>query len=226
MSSSQLQTAYDMLFEQILSGELAPGTRLVNRTISKQIGVSTIPVREAIHRLTSEGLVQHIPNAGAYVRELTRDELIQLYDYRNELEKFTIERAIKHIDSYQLSRIEGICAQWQEIISQTEAQSQEKLSEEHNQEWVKLDLDFHKILSDAAHNTWLTRSIQQLRLMSRIVYTKPPHIFINEAKTTLNSHQAIVDAIKAQDESAAIQAMEVHNNNAFITAMEYYEANH
>jgi DNA-binding FadR family transcriptional regulator len=76
MSTASLsEKAYQHIRQQVFAGALAPGDRLVNRTLAKQLGTSFIPVREAISRLASEGLVQQVAGAGAFVRTFDRQEI-------------------------------------------------------------------------------------------------------------------------------------------------------
>ena len=82
MSSSAAQQTYDQILEKLIAGAIRPGERLVNRTLASELGVSVIPVREALNRLASEGLVEHIPGAGTYARSLDGREIIKLYSFQ------------------------------------------------------------------------------------------------------------------------------------------------
>ena len=77
--------------------EFAPGKPLVNRTLADEIGVSVMPVREAINRLTSEGLVEHVPGAGAFVRKVDREQLNHLHVLRDALEGCAAGEATRNI---------------------------------------------------------------------------------------------------------------------------------
>ncbi|HEY2587155.1 MAG TPA: GntR family transcriptional regulator [Tepidisphaeraceae bacterium] len=74
--------AYAGLRGMVVRGELGAGARLVNRPLARSLKVSQTPVREAIGRLVAEGVAQVVPGAGAFVREVTAEELGQLYDLR------------------------------------------------------------------------------------------------------------------------------------------------
>ena len=88
-------------------GDLAPGTRLVNRSLAKELGISFTPLREAINQLASEGLVEYVPGGGAFVRRLDRHQLAQLYDLREALEPFAAAEAAKHITEHELEELRG-----------------------------------------------------------------------------------------------------------------------
>ena len=66
------QRVFEQRREQIQTGKLSPGTRLVNRKMAIELGTSMVPVREALNRLTSEGLLEHLPGGGNFVRKLNR----------------------------------------------------------------------------------------------------------------------------------------------------------
>src|SRR5256885_1250617 len=80
------QRVHERLREQILSGELDPGAELAEVALSQQLGVSRGPVREALGRLASEGLVTIRPRRGAVVRSLSAEEFLELYQVREALE--------------------------------------------------------------------------------------------------------------------------------------------
>ncbi len=79
--------------EAIHDGSYSPGTRLVERSVARELGVSHIPVREALARLADEGLVDRLPRRGARVAELTRQELDEISSLRIVLEQLVARRA-------------------------------------------------------------------------------------------------------------------------------------
>jgi len=100
------QQTVDALREAILTGELKPGQSLIEMDLSKQLGVSRAPIREALRILNSEGLVETIPYHGTTVGRLTRVDIEDLYSMRILLETFALERIInlqnvEHIETLQ-----------------------------------------------------------------------------------------------------------------------------
>ena len=85
--------AYVQLRAKLAAGEFPPGSQLVNRTVSQSIGMSMTPVREAMARLASEGMIEHHPGSGTFVRKISRQEFAQLYDLREVLEPFAGRRS-------------------------------------------------------------------------------------------------------------------------------------
>ena len=74
-------TAYERLFHAIEVGEIGPGERLLEIELAQRFGVSRTPIREAIRKLESEGIVRHVPRIGAVIRQLGQPEIVELYDW-------------------------------------------------------------------------------------------------------------------------------------------------
>lgn len=90
---------------RITRGEFAPGSKLVERELAAELGVSRIPVREALRMLETEGLVQVVPRRGVIVKELTRTDLEELFDVREALESMTARRATERAKPADLRRL-------------------------------------------------------------------------------------------------------------------------
>ena len=86
MTTSLAEQAYKHIRGKLSNGTFVPGEQLVNRVLATEIGVSVIPVREAINRLATEGLVEHVPGSGAFVRQADGQQLHDLYVLRDALE--------------------------------------------------------------------------------------------------------------------------------------------
>src|SRR5436190_22084868 len=85
--------AYKSIKEYILEGRLDEDSRLTEEFLSGQLGISKSPIREALNRLESEGLIRIEPRRGAYLRSYTAEEGNELYDFREALEVHVIRRA-------------------------------------------------------------------------------------------------------------------------------------
>src|SRR5579884_2711457 len=92
----------------IFEGRLAPGTRIPQETVARELGVSRIPVREALRQLESEGLVVHRPNSGARVAVLDFDECVEIYKLRERIEPLAIAESAGRMDDVQLRAVEQL----------------------------------------------------------------------------------------------------------------------
>ncbi len=100
----------DALRDRILSGGIPPGAPLRQELFAEELGVSRIPVREALRLLSAEGLVDTIPHRGAFVTMLSQAEVQEFFDVRLRLEPWILREAISHISETDLVRAEKIVA--------------------------------------------------------------------------------------------------------------------
>jgi DNA-binding GntR family transcriptional regulator len=203
------QETYDRLLEKLLSGSYPPGTRLVNRKLASELGVSVIPVREALGRLASEGLVEHIPGAGSFVRNLSRKEIVKLYSFREQLESFAVREASANRQSYQLERLNRILEESETFMADL-TQDDSEHRDANLKRWLDLDANFHETVIDAADNPWLAQAVGSVRLLSHVTRTKPRQLVFEQCRRTLDEHIAIVSAIQIGDADAAEVLMRRH----------------
>ncbi|WP_425395396.1 GntR family transcriptional regulator [Aeoliella sp.] len=211
MSQTRMEFAYAKLRDKVCGGEFPPGHRLVNRTLGKELGVSTVTVREAIHRLASEGLVEHIPNAGAYVREIDRKDMIDLLRLRSKLDCFVVEEVVGK-PPHELRSLENICRQWRELILEMRELPDRRLTGEQLKRWLELDSRFHAVLVEVADNAWLSKMVDDLDLNARAMRTKAPYLAFSEAAQTYRHHASITRAIMNEDLEAALFWMRKHGD--------------
>lgn len=210
MPPSLSQKAYAYLHQKLSNGEFEPGTRLVNRVLAEQIGVSVIPVREAIHRLASEGLVEHIPGSGAFVRDADRFDLDNLYVLRDALESCAAAEAAKYITSDQLEALEFVLARSQQIASDVADQASGHSNEAQLEQWMDDEQQFHELLLEASRNPLLAK----VALENRAIYTvfqfqrRDPSLLTSEvAEQTCRSKAELVEALQRRESDLARRLM-------------------
>ena len=93
------------LEEEILTGKLAGGTSLTEHSLSKRLGVSRTPIRAALHTLAEEGLISIVPNKGAVVMGVSRDDLVDIYNIRMRLEGLASATAAERISPEDLAAL-------------------------------------------------------------------------------------------------------------------------
>jgi DNA-binding GntR family transcriptional regulator len=125
----------DELRQRILSGQMPSGSALRQEALADELGVSRIPLREAIRLLSSEGLVDFYPHRGAYVSMLSKDEVQEFFDLRLRLEPWLFHEAAMLISIAELDRAEGLV---------------NKMDTAGAQEWGALNWELHELLYSAA----------------------------------------------------------------------------
>jgi DNA-binding GntR family transcriptional regulator len=175
----------EALRTDILTGALTPGAQLVQEDVAERLGVSRIPVREALQLLASEGLVSHQPNRGYFVTELSVVDLQEVYRLRQILEAEAIRQAVPALSDADVKRLRELAA-----------------AVPHADDIAAANRRFHFALFEAAGMPRLTRLLNQLWDSSdvyRALY------FQQGANRRLvhTEHSAMLDAIERRDHSAA-----------------------
>jgi DNA-binding GntR family transcriptional regulator len=204
MQATLNQKAYQHVRQMLVCGELAAGQRLVTRALAEQIGVSLAPVREALHRLASEGLVQHHPGAGAFVRELSRQDLEELYVLRDATESCAAAEAAKYASDEQLDEMDEIVNRWSEIAD--EVARREKATKAQLNRWLDAEEQFHLILVEASRNRLLAKIIADHRAIATVFEAQrgnPDILTPDVCQQTCQARRELMQALRKRDADSA-----------------------
>ena len=205
--------AYDELRRMLVTGRLAPGMQLVNRKLADEIGMSMTPVREAVTRLASEGFVEHVPGAGAFVRRISRQELSQLYDVREALEPVAAAAAAAHATGAETAELRALAAASFAIIRRIAARPAGHADAELMAEWLDADRRFHEIVFDAARNRWLTKVAADVKLLAYGFSPQrrmPAFLTVAKAVRTWRGHRRLLRALETRDADLAAATIRSH----------------
>lgn len=201
----------ERLRRAIWSGRLAPDERLREEVLADLLDVSRGPIREALVQLEREGLVVKQPNRGAVVARLSREDLDEVYTLRLAIERLAIQQAVRHADERHI-------AQMQAVVDKMAAYSNAYTE----QMAATLDVGFHEILYQSAqhkrlYDCWATLKPQiHIFLLSRNVANP------DFRELSVQSHQAILDAIRERDERLAVTQIETHLREAYERILQQY----
>jgi DNA-binding GntR family transcriptional regulator len=201
------------LREAIVNGTLPPGTHLVEQEIAKQLGISRIPVREAIQKLAEEGLVLKEPRKGAYVQPYSDVELEEIYSLRVVLERFVIERVIANWSEQAANQLQKIA---DSMLKAANAGNKRRVSE--------LDKVFHETLWELAEHNLLLEVVSGLR--ARITrFLREANIALTpDALTThAEGHQKLVDILQSGNVETAKTKITLHILGAKNRIKAYYQ---
>lgn len=194
--------AYRKIRSAIQAGELKPGERLREAELAESIGLSRTPVREALHRLVSEGLVIHDATRGIMVAELDYAMVTELYYMREVLEGTAARLTARHASEVEISILEDLCNQYAAAIRAGDGAAL-SVSNRH----------FHDTLYRCSHNRYLINMLtvlhDALSLLGSTTLRSP-----ERAAETLKEHEAVVEAVKARDPDGAEAALRNHIRNA------------
>ena len=191
------QQVYQALKEGIINGVFSPGERLYETELSKRLGVSRTPVREALGILKSEGFITNIVGSGLKVSEYSTKEINEIFDLRVLLECYAVERAIDNISELQLKRLE-------EIIYTC------KIAQKHNNIETIIDLsnEFHELIIKASNNEKLFETANSIKCFT--IYAKVSMHHPSEPDFSIQGHIEILNAIKSRNKVDAQNIMEKH----------------
>ena len=196
MKSSLRAVAYDRLRQAIISGEYNPGDRLVEDEIAERLKISRTPVREALQRLESEGLLVHEAHTGLTVVQLDYQMVMELHAMREILEGAAAAMAARNASDIELLMLGDLLRNRDEICKSAETMS------EHNRR-------FHQALYQCAHNRYLERTsgivANAMALLTRTAFSSPKRRLEAWAE-----HNAIAEAIRARNSELASQAVRDH----------------
>lgn len=221
--------AYEHLRRKLISGELPAGARLSNRQLAQEIGVSFTPVREAINRLASEGLVEYVRGSGAFVKRPDPADIAQIYDLREALEPFAAAQAARHIGTDEVEQLKAVCDDWLAIVrSMREAEHAEgheaTLTEAQLQRWVDDEERFHGLVIQAAGNRWLAKIAHEMRfLLVSFQFRRgaKESITFSDAAHSWREHTVLVRLLAKGDSQAAQAWMAEHIRLSRANMMSY-----
>lgn len=214
MSGNHSQKAYQHLRQKLLDGSVAPGARLSYGVIGKEIGVSATPVREAVGQLASEGFIELVPQLGAIVRELTREEAVELYEIREALETFAIRRAAGSPSPRLLQELESNLQASANLVAKVRKSGKEAAARSIAKPFHALDLAFHMMLLEAAGNKRMLKVVGDSHILTRIFQANRHAFRLDILETTQSEHEAIASAIRSRSSDAAQEAMQRHIRNS------------
>ena len=214
METNQSQRAYRHIRQKLLDGSVPPGTRLSYGLIGKEIGISATPVREAVGQLASEGFVDLVPQLGAIVRELTREEAIELYELREALESFAARRAAELISDRLLGELDRNLLTSAEIVAKVRLSGKETANRTVANQFHSLDLAFHMTIIEASRNRRMLKVVGDSHILTRIFQADRHAFRLDILETTQSEHEAIAAAIRSRDTHAARETMARHIRNS------------
>ena len=187
------QSIAQRLHDEILSGELTPGTRLRQEEIAERFGSSRLPVRDALRRLEADGLVTIVSNSGAWVSKLNYQECNDAYEIRERLEPLLLAQSLPNLSSDQLDQLDQLCSQME--------------ASEDVEVFLRLDREFHLLSYQGVEGGMVQEIV--LKLWNTTQHYRRAFIQLNglsRGGTTHLQHRMFVDALRreALDEAQSV----------------------
>lgn len=188
------ELAYQSVKRHLFDGKVAEGAKLTEEWLSTQLGISKSPVREALNRLETEGLISIESRRGAYVRKFSLKEVKDLYELRELLEVHAVGSA-------------EITPELLTELARSVAHTEQHLTEQNVMAHVEEDVRFHNRIAAATGNEELRRALENVHHKSLICRSKTYHL---SSSTAPLSHGKILQGLAEGNRMAAQQAMREH----------------
>jgi DNA-binding GntR family transcriptional regulator len=188
----------EQLFQRILSGEYAPGSRLTEEQIAGSSGASRTPVREAVRRLAELGLVVVRPRLGLEIVRIEDSDVAEIRCLRAELESFALRLAVPRLADQDIAGLEA-----------SQRRCEELLGSDNRLDVFRRDSAFHLEIARLSGNRYLHETLQRLDakvLLCRMLLCRTA----DKIRSTVEYHRTILDAIRRRDAAGACQAMRRH----------------
>jgi DNA-binding GntR family transcriptional regulator len=195
---NRTEAAYQKIKGFILRSEIYPRQKIVIEDLARQMGVSRTPIREAMNRLVNEGYVTHVWNRGFSVKEITAEEVEELYGAREALEPYLAEEAARRVTKRGVQDLERLLKEYGEFVDRR-PRRQRRL----------VDLDFHDKVGEIAGNSYLQNILREV--FERIVLKQRiPGGQLDRGRAAWMQHRAILAAIRDGNAKEARRAALYH----------------
>jgi DNA-binding GntR family transcriptional regulator len=209
---SKNEVVYDVLRQSIIQGEYEPGTRLVIDELSASLGVSQIPIREAMRQLEADGFVTIEPYVGATITKINADFIFEIFALLESMEVTCGRTAARCMSDDELETLA-------DLVDQMDA------SATRPEQWSQDNKQFHLFIAECARTGLILKMMQKVldhwdRL--RLHYLKD--VFGRRIEEAQNEHKQILEAFRTRDADNVEQVMRQHNRNALESYLQHLQS--
>ncbi|MCE5263303.1 MAG: GntR family transcriptional regulator [Deltaproteobacteria bacterium] len=203
------ERTYEYLKSVILSGRFKPGERLAEEHLAEELGVSRTPVREALHKLEQDGLIEPLETRGFCIPQGSPEEVADLFDLRTVLEGYTLRLICGRVTDEKIKAL-------QEMVEKSvDALNRKKVNEVFH--W---NTQFHDTLHDmvADRRRFHTLIVNMRKYVLR--YRKETLQYPDAARRTIEGHRMIIQALKLKDPDICERVMRIHIRQSMEDALQ------
>lgn len=208
---TKTEMIYHILREAIVSGELKPGERIILRKIASDLGVSAIPVREAVKLLEAECLVDLSAYSEVTVSRFSEKDYRELFEVRILLESYAARRVVERLNEEFIQELDQIIAEMRICVNKEDYKG-----------YGILNRSFHQTINAFSDNDQLRKMIDQVNAKTdraRALFVYSPQ----RTKESLMGHENIVKAFKQGDVETAVKIIEEESRTGFELFLKHYE---
>jgi len=198
------ETVYESIKQRLVDQKeiVKSGAKLNEEQLARNLEVSRTPVREALHKLEKEGLVQIVPRHGAFVRVISVRDVQEIFDIRGALESLAMKFALAHLNREKLLEMESLLKKCGELIKKGNLDL-----------FIQVDKGFHEFIIKSSQNQRLIQIMESLNNQIQLARLKSFSV-PGRAKKALNEHKQMIEAMLAGDKIEAERLIRKHSENA------------
>lgn len=198
-SKPMRELVYEELKRLIIEGEIEPGSRIVETDYAEKFQISRTPIREAIRMLELEGFVESQSKGGVIVKQITKEDIEEIYRIRIALEGIIIEEAIRKAEKRDIRKLTRLMEDTEEMLEEYEDEK----------EVFELFAQFNNILYEIAK----LKRVEDMITNIKLYLSKFRRIAVENderRRVAFEDHKAIVEAIKDGDSERALELNKLH----------------
>ena len=202
---------YKIIKDKIIWHEIKMRERIIDKKLAEKLGVSRSMVRQVLAVLAKEELLKMIPRSGFYVREITKNEIEEIYEIRKVLEIYAIKHAIPRISDRDITEVEKVFNEPKKILEKNDIKS-----------FVKIDIKLHNLIIDNCNNSHIKKIIDKFENLVNFYRFADQHK-ISRAKELYFEHFEIFKSIKRRNIELAAELMSNHIENSKKNILKNYK---
>ncbi|SIT73983.1 GntR family transcriptional regulator [Edaphobacillus lindanitolerans] len=210
-SETLAEQAYALLKRDIINGELKENQPLPEETISKELGISRTPLRDALSRLALEGLIIQKKGRPAIVAGFTREKSLEYMEIRSVLEIHSITKIMDRVD-----------AEFIDALRENLAGQRSAIEKNNFQEFIELDREFHILLASKNSNEELKDMVERMNTGVNRAFLILSSTVPQSARSAYAEHVEIIEALEQKDAALAKEKTIIHLNNVEKRFLKYY----
>jgi DNA-binding GntR family transcriptional regulator len=223
MSSLLSQRAYQHIQRKLLESPPAPGSRISEEGLARELRISRQPVRDAIRRLSSEGILYQVPGSGTYVAQPSREQLIEAYQLRRTLELDAAGRAARRPVAGVSRRLLRLCERMSARAARLRRLQSTRLDDSQYGPFLRADMAFHLLVLRAAGNYEAFKVVSDTFLRSQIHGTRPARRDPAAVARVWTLHTQVAQAIVEGDPRGARRWLRRHFAKSLRDALETFD---
>lgn len=221
-ASTLSNQAYEYLQRWLVDQRWGTDKRISEQQLAREIGISRTPVREAIRRLVSEGVLYQVPSSGTYVSKPDRRQIIEIYEIRVALEGCAAAKSAEVMKPADVIRVRRFTYEMLAEIKEFRSTGDQFMQGERLHRFVSADMEFHRLILQSADNRLAQKIVTEGHLRSRVFGLWSHERDLHHLAWVWLAHSRVAHAVQQRNPAEAKRWMEKHVRNSLKDTLTAY----